>query len=100
MQTRCYEELNKHLQLQLERPRGAPQGRSTYWGSLSPDQSNTSISGRSSIQPNEKGTFFLLLALLFKESRLWMFFLINYSYLQNIKDNVHDPFHFGLLGCS
>lgn len=23
-----------------------------------------------------------------------------FTYLQDIKDNVHNPFHFGLLGCS
>lgn len=103
MRTRCCEELNDHLQLQLERPRGAPQGWSTYWVPPSPDQSNTSKSGRSSIQPDEQGTFVNRLYYL-RESRLCMFFLLlfflNVVYLQNIKDNVHNPFHFGLLGCS
>lgn len=92
-----------YLPLRWEKPPDAPRGRSIYWEPQSLDQSKTSISRRSSEQPESKiirSFFYEPRYCILSEDYVRMNGSSIFTYLHYIKDNVDNPFHFGLLGCS
>lgn len=89
-----------YLPLQWGRPPDAPQGRSTYWEPQSLDLSKTSISRRSSEQPEQttiKSQSLIPSCLWTCVLLFWLRWVRFFAYLQDIEDNVDSPLHFGLL---
>lgn len=89
-----------YLPLQWGRPPDAPQGRSTYWEPQSLDLSKTSISRRSSEQPEQttiKSQSLIPSCLWTCVLLFWLRWVQFFAYLQDIEDNVDSPLHFGLL---